>query len=75
MLFSDIEGSTALLNRLGDQYGDALSGQRAVLRTAIAAWHGHEMGTEGDSFYVVFGSAGNAVACCLDAQRALAEHD
>ena len=63
MLFSDIEGSTALLNRLGDQYGDALSGQRAVLRTAIAAWHGHEMGTEGDSFYVVFESAGNAVAC------------
>jgi predicted ATPase/class 3 adenylate cyclase len=74
MLFSDIEGSTALLNRLGDQYGDALSGQRAVLRTAIAAWHGHEMGTEGDSFYVVFESAGNAVACCLDAQRALAAH-
>jgi class 3 adenylate cyclase len=75
MLFSDIEGSTALLNRLGDQYGDALSAQRAVLRTAIAAWHGHEMGTEGDSFYVVFESAGNAVACCLDAQRALAAHD
>jgi hypothetical protein len=36
MLFSDIEGSTALLNCLGDQYGEALSGQRAVLRTAIA---------------------------------------
>jgi len=75
MLFSDIEGSTALLNRLGDQYGEALSRQRVVLRTAIAAWHGHEMGTEGDSFYVVFESAGDAIACCLDAQRALAARD
>jgi predicted ATPase/class 3 adenylate cyclase len=75
MLFSDIEGSTALLNRLGDQYGEALSRQRVVLRTAIAAWHGHEMGTEGDSFYVVFESAGDAIACCLDAQRALAAYD
>ena len=75
MLFSDIEGSTALLNRLGNQYGHALSGQRAVLRTAIAAWHGHEMGTEGDSFYVVFESAADAVACCVDAQRSLAAYD
>jgi predicted ATPase/class 3 adenylate cyclase len=75
MLFSDVEGSTALLNRLGDEYGEALSGQRAVLRAAIAAWHGREMGTEGDSFYVVFESAGNAVGCCLDAQRALLGYD
>jgi len=75
MLFSDIEGSTALLSRLGDRYGEALSAQRAVLRAAIGACHGHEMGTEGDSFFVVFGSAGDAVGCCLAAQRALAGHD
>jgi predicted ATPase/class 3 adenylate cyclase len=75
MLFSDIEGSTALLSRLGDQYGAALSAQRALMRAAIAAWHGREMGTEGDSFYVVFESAGDAVGCCLAAQRALAGHD
>jgi hypothetical protein len=36
MLFSNIEGSTALLNCLGGQYGEALLGPRAVLRTAIA---------------------------------------
>jgi predicted ATPase/class 3 adenylate cyclase len=72
MLFSDIEGSTALLSRLGDRYGEALSAQRGLLRDAIAAWHGREMGTEGDSFFVVFASAGDAVGCCLAAQRALA---
>ncbi len=75
MLFSDIEGSTALLSRLGDRYGETLSAQRAALRAAIGAFRGHEMGTEGDSFFVVFGSAGDAVSCCLAAQRALAGHD
>jgi predicted ATPase/class 3 adenylate cyclase len=74
MLFSDIEGSTALLGRLGDRYGAALSAQRAVLRAAIAGGRGREMGTEGDSFFVVFESAGDAVGCCVAAQRALAGH-
>jgi hypothetical protein len=74
MLFSDIEGSTALLGRLGYRYGDALAAQRAIMRAAISAGGGHEMGTEGDSFYVVFGSAADAVTCCLAAQRALASH-
>ena len=75
MLFSDIEGSTVLLGRLGDQYGEALSAHRKLVRAAIGAWHGREMGTEGDSFFVVFESAGDAVGCCLAAQRALAGHD
>ena len=75
MLFSDIEGSTALLSRLGDRYGGALSAQRALLRDAIGTCRGHELGTEGDSFFVVFESAGDAVRCCLAAQRALASHD
>jgi predicted ATPase/class 3 adenylate cyclase len=75
MLFSDIEGSTALLSRLGDRYGQAMSDHRALMRTAFAAWHGREISTEGDSFFVVFGSAVDAVACALAAQRALAGHD
>lgn len=75
MLFSDIEGSTALVSRLGDRYGDALSAHRALLRAAFSAWHGREMSTEADSFFVVFESASDAVACCLAAQRALAGHD
>jgi class 3 adenylate cyclase len=75
MLFSDIEGSTALLSRLGDRYGEALSAQRALVRAAVSACGGHEMGTEGDSFFVVFESASDAVGCCLAAQQALAGHD
>ena len=75
MLFSDIEGSTALLSRLGDRYGQALSAQRELLRAAFASHGGQEMGTEGDSFFVVFASAADAVDCCVAAQRALAGHD
>jgi predicted ATPase/class 3 adenylate cyclase len=72
LLFSDIEGSTKLLRRLGDRYGEALSIQRALLRACFAEYGGHEMGTEGDSFFVVFQSADAAVSCCVAAQRALA---
>jgi class 3 adenylate cyclase len=74
MLFSDIEGSTALLRRLGDRYADALLAQRALLRAAFADHGGLEQGTEGDSFFVVFGSAADAVRCCVAAQRALSGH-
>ncbi len=74
LLFSDIQGSTALLRRLGEHYGEALSAQRSLMRTAISDSHGREMGTEGDSFYVVFESAADAVECSLAAQRALAAH-
>jgi predicted ATPase/class 3 adenylate cyclase/DNA-binding CsgD family transcriptional regulator len=75
MLFSDIEGSTRLLTDLGDQYGEALSAQRALLRAAFSSFGGQEMGTEGDSFFVVFESARDAVRCCVAAQRALSAHD
>ena len=75
LLFSDIEESTALLRRLGERYGQALSAQRALLRTAFAAFGGRELGTEGDSFFVVFASASDAVGCCVAGQRALAAHD
>jgi predicted ATPase/class 3 adenylate cyclase len=74
MLFSDVEGSTALLSRLGDRYGEALSAQRAIHRGVFAKFGGHEMGTEGDSFFVVFPSAADAVGSCLAVQRALAAH-
>jgi predicted ATPase/class 3 adenylate cyclase len=75
LLFSDIEGSTALLRRLGDRYGEALSAQRVLLRAAFGSFRGRELGTEGDSFFVVFESAGDAVRCCVAGQRVLAGHD
>ena len=71
MVFTDIEGSTALLSRLGDRYAQALSAHRVLLRAAWGRWAGREMGTEGDSFFVVFESAAHAVRACLDGQRAL----
>ncbi|HEY6296038.1 MAG TPA: protein kinase [Streptosporangiaceae bacterium] len=74
-LFTDIEGSTLLLDRLGEHYGTALSAQRTIMRTAIRDHHGQELGTEGDSFFVVFRSAADAVGCCLAAQRALDRHE
>ncbi len=75
MLFSDIEGSTSLLNGLGPRWGEALSAQRRILRTAFAAHHGHEMGTEGDSFFVVFTSAHEAISAAVEAQRGLRQYD
>ncbi|HEX6443911.1 MAG TPA: tetratricopeptide repeat protein [Streptosporangiales bacterium] len=74
LLFSDMAGSTRLLAQLGDAYADALSAQRSILRAAFARRHGVEMGTEGDSFFVVFGSAVDAVGACVEGQRALAAH-
>jgi predicted ATPase/class 3 adenylate cyclase len=74
LLFSDIEGSTSLLNRLGPAWGAALSAQRRILRESFAAHGGVELGTEGDSFFVVFTTASEAVAAALQAQRGLLAH-
>lgn len=72
-LFSDIEGSTRLEIELGTgPYRDIRERHRALLRTAFAAHRGHEQGTEGDSFFVIFPAAPDAVAAAADAQRGLA---
>jgi len=72
-LFSDIEGSTRLEQRLGTAaYTPLLERHRALLRAAFGAHGGEEEGTEGDSFFVVFGSARDALAAAIDGQRALA---
>ena len=72
LLFSDVEGSTGLLSRLGPAYADALDGQRRTLRKAWAEYGGTELGTEGDSFYVAFPTAGQAVAAAAQAQQEIA---
>ena len=72
LLFSDMEGSTLLLTRLGDRYVDALDAQRRILRAVWADCDGVELGTEGDSFYVVFNAATDGVKAVTQAQRALA---
>ncbi len=74
MLFSDIEGSTRLLGKLGMQYGEALSVQRSIIRDEIRSWQGQEVVTEGDSFFVVFRSASDAVSAALAAQLRLSSY-
>jgi predicted ATPase/class 3 adenylate cyclase len=74
MLFSDIEGSTLLLTRLGASYVEALSSHRRILRSVWAANGGTEVGTEGDSFFVVFPVASAAVNAAAEAQRRLEDH-
>jgi predicted ATPase/class 3 adenylate cyclase len=69
LLFSDMEGSTRLLNRLGGRYAAALDQQRKILRQAWADFGGVELGTEGDSFFVVFADAPSAVSAAVQAQR------
>src|ERR1700740_953485 len=73
-LFTDIEGSTALLRRVGPAYGDILAEHQRILRAAFAAHDGHEIDTQGDSFFVAFRRAKDAVAAAVEAQRSLAEH-
>ena len=51
LLFTDIEGSTRLLQQLGDRYASVLEDCRRLIRTAIARWNGHEVDTQGDSFF------------------------
>ncbi len=74
-MFTDIEGSTQMLRRLGDRYPDLLSEHDRVMREAIAATGGREVETAGDSFFVVFSRASAAVDCARRAQLALAAAD
>src|SRR5947208_2786528 len=74
LLFSDIAGSTHLLQHLGERYAGVLEEHRRLLRAAFAAQGGCEVGTEGDSFFVTFSRASDAVAAAAAAQRALAAH-
>jgi class 3 adenylate cyclase len=74
-LFSDIEGSTRLVQELGDRYPAVREAYAAILRQAIEAGGGVEVSTEGDSFFVAFTSPAGAVEAAVAAQRALAAHD
>lgn len=74
LLFSDIEGSTRLLQALGAAYGDVLLEHHRLMRDAFTAHGGTERGNEGDSFFVTFPTAADAVRAALDAQRALGAH-
>ena len=75
LLFSDIEGSTRILRRVGDAYPELLERHRALLSEAFERHGGAVLGTEGDGFFVAFESATDAAAAAADGQRALAGHE
>src|SRR6188508_1820463 len=74
-LFTDIEGSTQLLQTLGADYRSALERHAAILRQALAENDGIEVSTEGDAFFVVFRSAPKAIAAAVSIQRRLAQEE
>jgi predicted ATPase/class 3 adenylate cyclase len=74
-LFTDIEGSTRLIQRLGERYPGLLDEHGRLMREAVTHEDGIVVSTEGDSFFVAFHSPGEAVRAATAAQRALAEQD
>ena len=72
LLFTDMEGSTRLLQQLGKRYGSVLAECRRLLRTVFAQYNGYEIDTQGDAFFVAFARAIDAVAAAVTAQRVLA---
>jgi predicted ATPase len=71
-LFTDVEGSTRLLQEHGDEYAILLEEHRRVLREAFARHGGVEVDTQGDAFFVAFATASDALAAAADARAALA---
>src|SRR5918911_2381618 len=74
LLFTDMEGSTRLLQQVGERYADILAASRQVLRTAFEQCNGREVDTQGEAFFVAFARASDAVSAAVMAQRALAAH-
>jgi class 3 adenylate cyclase len=69
-VFTDLEGSTALVKRLGDAYGEVLSQHRRIVRDTFGAAGGTEIDTQGDAFFYAFPRAREAVGAAVEVQRA-----
>src|SRR3954466_9601840 len=70
LLFTDIEGSTRLVQELGDAYAAALEQHRVAVRAALAEHGGEEVECRGDAVSLAFGAPGKAVAAAEAIQRA-----
>ena len=75
LMFSDIEGSTRLLQQLADDYAAVEAEHRRIMRESCTGTGGHEIDRQGDAFFFSFTRARNAVAAAVSAQRALAAND
>ena len=65
-LFTDIEGSTSLLQRLRNAYAEVLADHHGLIRTVLAAHAGKEVDTQGDAFFAVFSSPSACVAAAIE---------
>jgi class 3 adenylate cyclase len=74
-VFSDIEGSTGLLKRLGEGYAELIADHRRIVRDTFGRHQGIEIDTQGDSFFFAFARARDAVAAAVEVQRAHTEHE
>ena len=70
-LFTDVEGSTRLVKQLRERYGEVLTEHQRLLREAFQVHGGYEVDTQGDSFFVAFSRARDAVLAAVEGQRAL----
>src|SRR2546423_11416788 len=75
LVVTDVEGSTQLLQRLGDHSAHILDAPRRLFRDAVEARSGVVVDQRGDEFFVVFPDARAAADAVVAAQRAFAEHD
>lgn len=75
LLFTDIEGSTHLLQQLGDDYASLLANHHRLLRMVSRQWNGREVDMQGDSFFLAFARANDAVEAALAIQRAFAANN
>src|SRR6266516_987899 len=73
-LFTDIEGSTHLLQHLGERYPSLLEEYRSLVRLAFQKDSSHEVDTQGDGFFVAFARASEAIGAAVEMQRSLASH-
>jgi class 3 adenylate cyclase len=73
-LFTDIEGSTELVRKLGERYADLLGEHRGLLRAAFNEHGGWEIDTQGDAFFVAFDRVKDSILAAVAAQRSLAVH-
>ena len=74
LLFTDIEGSTQILRRLGERYDGAIAAYKRMVRAACAEAGGQEIDSQGDAFFVAFSRAADAVAAAMAVHRAEAAH-
>jgi len=74
LLFADIEGSTRLLQKLGDGYAKVLRDVRGIIRASVRVAGGHEIDARADEFFAAFHDAASALQAAVALQRGLQDH-